>query len=122
MDPADTSSSSAPAAPAAAAASSSAVAALRRHYKKDSRFVNDLYTLTYDENESLDTVEPNTSVFHKPDAGDLQVECEPESGALASVCGIRELHIAYTHYAVKVARSANVIWWVIFTCSDMNWD
>lgn len=28
----------------------------RRHYKKDSRFVNDLYTLTYDEHESLDTV------------------------------------------------------------------
>lgn len=29
----------------------------RRHYKKDSRFVNDLYTLTYDDHESLDTVE-----------------------------------------------------------------
>ena len=29
----------------------------KRHYKKDSRFVNDLYTLTYDDNESLDTVE-----------------------------------------------------------------
>lgn len=28
----------------------------RRHYKKDSRFVNDLYTLTYDEHESLDSV------------------------------------------------------------------
>lgn len=28
----------------------------KRHYKKDSRFVNDLYTLTYDEHESLDTV------------------------------------------------------------------
>lgn len=28
----------------------------RRHYKKDSRFVNDLYTLTYDDHESLDTV------------------------------------------------------------------
>lgn len=29
----------------------------RRHYKKDSRFVNDLYTLTYDDHESLDTVQ-----------------------------------------------------------------
>lgn len=29
---------------------------LKRHYKKDSRYVNDLYTLTYDEHESLDTV------------------------------------------------------------------
>lgn len=28
----------------------------RRHYKKDSRFVNDLYTLTYDDHESLDSV------------------------------------------------------------------
>lgn len=28
----------------------------KRHYKKDSRFVNDLYTLTYDEHESLDSV------------------------------------------------------------------
>lgn len=30
---------------------------LKRHYKKDSRFVNDLYTLTYDNHESLDSVE-----------------------------------------------------------------
>lgn len=29
----------------------------KRHYKKDSRFVNDLYTLTYDDHESLDTVQ-----------------------------------------------------------------
>lgn len=29
----------------------------KRHYKKDSRFTNDLYTLTYDDNESLDNVE-----------------------------------------------------------------
>lgn len=28
----------------------------RRHYKKDTRFVNDLYTLTYDDHESIDTV------------------------------------------------------------------
>lgn len=28
----------------------------QRHYKKDSRFVNDLYTLTYDDHESLDSV------------------------------------------------------------------
>lgn len=66
----------APVSPSSAASSAAAVAASlpRRHYKKDSRFVNDLYTLTYDENESLDTVALNTSVFHKPDANDLQVE------------------------------------------------
>lgn len=29
---------------------------LRRHYKKDSRFVLDLYTLTYDNHESLDSL------------------------------------------------------------------
>lgn len=27
----------------------------RRHYKKDSRFVLDLYTLTYDSHENLDS-------------------------------------------------------------------
>ncbi|KAG8231359.1 hypothetical protein J437_LFUL006928 [Ladona fulva] len=27
-----------------------------RHYKKDTRFLLDLYTLTYDSNESLETV------------------------------------------------------------------
>lgn len=36
----------------------------KRHYKKDSRFVNDLYTLTYDDHESVDTVEL-ISVFNK---------------------------------------------------------
>lgn len=34
----------------------------RRHYKKDSRFVFDLYTLCYDEHESVDTVELFTSI------------------------------------------------------------
>lgn len=28
----------------------------KRHYKKDTRFVNDLYTLTYLQHESLDSV------------------------------------------------------------------
>jgi len=39
----------------------------RRHYKKDSRFVLDLYTLTYDEHESLDSLGDLTDVsidFH----------------------------------------------------------
>lgn len=36
----------------------------RRHYKKDSRFVFDLYTLCYDENESVDTVELFTSIVN----------------------------------------------------------
>lgn len=29
---------------------------IRRHYKKDSRYVNDLYTLTYDNHESLNSI------------------------------------------------------------------
>jgi len=35
---------------------------IRRHYKKDSRYVNDLYTLTYDNHESLDTISLITSL------------------------------------------------------------
>lgn len=34
----------------------------RRHYKKDSRFVLDLYTLTYDSHESLDSIGDITEV------------------------------------------------------------
>lgn len=34
----------------------------RRHYKKDSRFVLDLYTLTYDSHESLDSLGDLTDV------------------------------------------------------------
>lgn len=34
--------------------------------------MNDLYTLTYDENESLDTVEPNASVFQTFSAIEIQ--------------------------------------------------
>ena len=30
----------------------------KRHYKKDSRYVLDLYTLTFDENETVDEIEP----------------------------------------------------------------
>ena len=40
---------------------------IRRHYKKDSRYVNDLYTLTYDQNESLDDINLISSVFNKDD-------------------------------------------------------
>lgn len=47
-------------------ASGSGATLPRRHYKKDSRFVNDLYTLTYDDNESLDTVELKR-VFNQPE-------------------------------------------------------
>uniref|UniRef100_A0A1A9W5D6 SCHIP-1 domain-containing protein n=1 Tax=Glossina brevipalpis TaxID=37001 RepID=A0A1A9W5D6_9MUSC len=36
----------------------------KRHYKKDSRFVFDLYTLCYDEHESVDTVELFTSIVN----------------------------------------------------------
>lgn len=31
----------------------SSLMSIKRHYKKDSRYVNDLYTLTYDNHESL---------------------------------------------------------------------
>jgi hypothetical protein len=36
------------------------IIASKRHYKKDSRFLSDLYTLTYDEGETLDN-EPEVS-------------------------------------------------------------
>ena len=42
---------------------------LRRHYKKDSRFVFDLYTLTYDDHETVDTVELFTSIVNNTVAG-----------------------------------------------------
>jgi hypothetical protein len=43
----------------------SSLKSIKRHYKKDSRYVNDLYTLTYDNHESLDTIELISSVFNK---------------------------------------------------------
>lgn len=33
----------------------------RRHYKKDTRFLLDLYTLTYDSGESLSSVDSKVS-------------------------------------------------------------
>lgn len=36
---------------------------VKRHYKKDTTFVNDLYTLTYDNHESLELNEPQCSIF-----------------------------------------------------------
>lgn len=47
----------------------------RRHYKKDSRFVFDLYTLCYDENESVDTVELFTSIVNNT-AGNWKEEVQ----------------------------------------------
>lgn len=35
---------------------------IKRHYKKDSRYVNDLYTLTYDNCESLNTISLISSI------------------------------------------------------------
>ena len=35
----------------------------RRHYKKDSRFVLDLYTLTFDEDEDVDSIDTRGPVF-----------------------------------------------------------
>lgn len=40
-----------------------------RHYKKDSRFLSDLYTLTYDSHESLDchgVLNNNVSLYNIP--------------------------------------------------------
>lgn len=34
----------------------------KRHYKKDTRFFHDLYTLTYDENENLDSLDEAVSL------------------------------------------------------------
>lgn len=46
----------------------SSLKSIKRHYKKDSRYVNDLYTLTYDNHESLDTVELISSVYNRKEA------------------------------------------------------
>ena len=42
----------------------SSLMSLKRHYKKDSRYVNDLYTLTYDNHESLYTTNELISSLH----------------------------------------------------------
>ncbi|CRL01364.1 CLUMA_CG014288, isoform A [Clunio marinus] len=53
----------------------SSLKTIKRHYKKDSRFVNDLYTLTYDNHESLeDTVELISSLYFRTDISDYEVE------------------------------------------------
>lgn len=50
----------------------SSLKSIRRHYKKDSRYVNDLYTLTYDNHESLeDTVELISSLYFRTDIVDV---------------------------------------------------
>lgn len=76
------------------APTSLAAALPRRHYKKDSRFTNDLYTLTYNENESLDSHAPSASVFHMvgggvgetSDADQQQVEREVCMCVCVRVC------------------------------------
>lgn len=40
----------------------SSLMSIKRHYKKDSRYVNDLYTLTYDNCESLNTISLISSI------------------------------------------------------------
>lgn len=42
--------------------SMSSLMSIKRHYKKDSRYVNDLYTLTYDNWESLNSISLITSI------------------------------------------------------------
>lgn len=47
---------------------------IKRHYKKDTRYVNDLYTLTYDNHESVeDTVELISSLYFRTDIGDVRL-------------------------------------------------
>jgi hypothetical protein len=41
--------------------STSTAESKRRHYKKDSRYLLDLYTLTFDENETVDEIEVRTN-------------------------------------------------------------
>lgn len=43
----------------------SSLMSIKRHYKKDSRYVNDLYTLTYDNHESLYTTNDFISSLHE---------------------------------------------------------
>jgi hypothetical protein len=50
----------------------SSLKSIKRHYKKDSRYVNDLYTLTYDNHESVeDTVELISSLYFRTDLVDV---------------------------------------------------
>lgn len=35
----------------------------KRHYKKDSLYVNDLYTLTFDENETVESLDESVSTL-----------------------------------------------------------
>merc|ERR1712156_1405016 len=43
----------------------------KRHYKKDSRFLLDLYTLTFDENESVDEIAATSNRARLVDDDDL---------------------------------------------------
>lgn len=52
----------------------SSLMSLKRHYKKDSRYVNDLYTLTYDNHESLYTTNELISLHFTMNANDVEVE------------------------------------------------
>lgn len=56
---------------------------LKRHYKKDSRFVLDLYTLTFDENETVDEIEPCKTAAGGPGGGGAPVGGEGEFLSLA---------------------------------------
>lgn len=53
----------------------SSLMSLKRHYKKDSRYVNDLYTLTYDNCESLNTISLISSIhtINDDDNEDIRV-------------------------------------------------
>lgn len=49
----------------------SSLMSIKRHYKKDSRYVNDLYTLTYDCWESLNSISLIPSIHTINDDDDI---------------------------------------------------
>ena len=68
----------------------SSLKSIKRHYKKDSRYVNDLYTLTYDNHESLDTVELISSLYFRTDITDdvSMIKVVMMSLSCGFLCGI----------------------------------
>lgn len=52
----------------------SSLMSIKRHYKKDSRYVNDLYTLTYDNQESLYMTSELFSLHNTFNSDDNDVE------------------------------------------------
>lgn len=73
----------------------SSLKSIKRHYKKDSRYVNDLYTLTYDNHESLDTVELISSLYFRTDITDdvSMIKVVFMSLSCGFLCGINRIEV-----------------------------